>query len=110
MCSKYGTFHFDGKSEATKSSRFAIAYATELASAGDLASWIMIIENTCLIVWKVGRFSEIGKEEIIRLGTKLNKSKTADICRVPYDKTERKWCLIDWWLEIDGSVRNVKTC
>ena len=41
----------------------------------------------------------------------------ADICRVPYDKTEQ-WFgaahaesgAIDWWLKIDGSVRSVKTC
>ena len=40
----------------------------------------------CLESWKV--FTKL-ERRIIHLGTRLNKSMTADICRVPYDKTEQ---------------------
>ena len=51
--------------EASKSSLFAIAYATELAGAGDPASWIydnsLMREHHCLESKKL--FTKFGKED-----------------------------------------------
>ena len=82
MCSKYGTLHFDGKSEAIKSSRFAIAYATELASAGNPASWIYHdnspMREHLLYCFESRKVSKIGKEDHSSWD-KTEEVKTADI-------------------------------
>ena len=82
-----------------------------MAGAGDPASWIN--DNSLMREYLLNYLETLEgfpkfERRIIRLGTRLNKSKTVDVCRVPYDKTEQWFDVAH--VESDGEDRWQLSC